>query len=270
MTTVSLGAAEPLPEDDSHLLRDDWAKSVVARAFALLDAFSAQEPFFTLGELSERANLPRSTTHRLATMLVKLGALQRRGNLGYIVGARMFDVGLLAPVRSRLLTAAEPYLHQLHETTRGTVHLASWSGERPIYLDKVSQPGELRVPSRLGAPVALHATALGKCLVAFTPDRTFADDRASLRRFTRHTVTNAHSLTRDIEVIRGTRIGRDNEESVLGITCIGSPIIDRHGECVAAISISVPTGRLRARAMEQLVLKTAQGIGRAHDQGWAA
>ena len=251
----------------AHSPADESARSVLHRAFTLLNAFTAQEPMLTLGELAERTDLPRSTTHRLATMLVKLGALQRRGNLGYTIGARMFDIGLLAPTRSRLLAAAEPYLQQLREATRATVHLAGWSGTVPICLDKISQPGDRLIQSRPGSTIPLHASALGKTLLAFSTGRQLAAPRDhSLRRFTPYTLTGIGPLTRDIESIKESRIGRDNEEALPGISCIATPIVDRHGECVATISIGMPTPRLRVRPMEQALLRAAESITRAHNQ----
>jgi IclR family acetate operon transcriptional repressor len=255
---------------EAESVGDGWARSTVGRAFALLNAFSSKSPFLTLGELSERANLPRSTTHRLAVVLVNLGALQRRGNLGYTIGSRMFDVGLLAPARSRLLAAAEPYLHDLHEVTRATVHLAGWSGQQAIYLSKVTQPGARPLPSRLGAPIALHATALGKCLLAFSPNAKIDDlEERELQRFTPYTVASLRTLRRDVDDIRSGRVARDGEQSVLGISCIAAPIEDRRGQCVAAISISVPSTRLRERAMEQAAVTAARNISRVYGQGLA-
>ena len=255
----------------THPAADESARSVLHRAFTLLNAFTAQKPMLTLGELAERADLPRSTTHRLATMLVKLGALQRRGNLGYAIGARMFDVGLLAPTRSRLLTAAEPYLQQLREVTRATVHLAGWSGNVPICLDKISQPGDHLPPSRPGSTIPLHASALGKTLLAFSTGRVFEAARDhSLRRFTPYTLTGLGPLMRDIASIKDSRIGRDNEEAAPGISCIATPILDQHGECLATISVGMPTPRLRVRAMEQSLLRAAESIARAHNQAYVA
>jgi len=250
---------------------DEWDRSVVRRAFALLDVFTVHEPFFTLGDLAARANLPRSTAHRLASMLVRLGALQRRGNLGYTIGSRIYDMGLLAPTRSRLLSASEPYLQELHEVTRGTVHLAGWSGDRAIYLNKIFGPGNAAVPSRLGGPVVTYATALGKCLLAHTPEHR-SPFEASLRlpRFTPHTKTTEEPFLRDIARTRADGLAYDSEESVPGISCIAAPILDRTGACVATISVSLPTPRLRQRATELAISRAAENVMRAHNRAPAA
>ena len=250
---------------------DEWDRSVVRRAFALLDVFTVHEPFFTLGDLAARANLPRSTAHRLASMLVRLGALQRRGNLGYTIGSRMYDMGLLAPARSRLLSASEPYLQELHEITRGTVHLAGWSEDRAIYLNKIFGPGNAALPSRLGGHVVTYATALGKCLLAHTPEhRSPFEASQRLPRFTPYTKTTEEPFLRDIERTRADGLAYDSEESVPGISCIAAPILDRTGACVAAISVSLPTPRLRQHATELAISRTTENVMRAHNRAPAA
>src|SRR3984957_1380243 len=75
------------------------ARSVLGRASALLQAFSPERPILSLGDLAACANLPKSTTHRIAATLVGCGVLQRYGSFGYCVGSWLHDNRLLAPSR---------------------------------------------------------------------------------------------------------------------------------------------------------------------------
>src|ERR1700722_8335053 len=75
------------------------ARSVLGRASALLQAFSPEHPILSLGDLAACANLPKSTTHRIAATLVGCGVLQRYGTFGYCVGSWLHDNRLLAPSR---------------------------------------------------------------------------------------------------------------------------------------------------------------------------
>jgi hypothetical protein len=70
--------------------------SVTSRALALLGAFDGGHRSLTLSQLSERAGLPLATAHRLAAELVAWGALERLPSGEYVVGRRMWDLGLLA------------------------------------------------------------------------------------------------------------------------------------------------------------------------------
>ncbi len=244
---------------------DESTRSVLARAFSLLQAFSAERSVLSLAELASYANLPKSTTHRIAATLVGCGALERHGDVGYCVGSRLHDVGLLAPSRARIRSAASPFLHELHELTRATVHLGIWSANGALYLDKVSRYRGPWLPTRPGSSFPVHSTAVGKCLLAFSAAARLDSLTRRLKRFTPRTLTQPPALIRELTAIVERGVARDNEETIPGISCVGAPIVDRLGECVAAISVCAPTSQLRAPAVEAAVARMANQIARAYD-----
>ena len=76
--------------------------SVTSRALALVGAFDEDHRKLSLSDLAERAGLPVATAHRLLGELVTWGALSRTATGEYVVGRRLWDVGLLAPVQTGL------------------------------------------------------------------------------------------------------------------------------------------------------------------------
>jgi DNA-binding IclR family transcriptional regulator len=271
LTYSSAGFSAPSvderPEKDLALADGggESSRSVLGRAFALLQAFSMERPVLSLGDLAGCANLPKSTTHRLAASLVSCGALQRYGDFGYCVGSWLHDVGMLAPSRFRLMSAAAPFLHELHERTRGTVHLAVSSPGGPLYLDKVSHHGGAAVLTRPGSHFPAHSTALGKCLLAFSDEsRNEILRQPGYRRYTQRTLVLPQQLAKDLARVRAEQLGRDQEETVPGLSCIGAPILNRNGVCIAAMSVCVPTVQLNERLMSGAVRRAALGIGRSY------
>jgi DNA-binding IclR family transcriptional regulator len=119
--------------------------SVTSRALALLGAFDAGHRRLTLSELARRAGLPLATAHRLAGELRRWGALERVGSGEYVIGRRLWDLGLLAPVQTGLREAAAPFLHDLYAATLATVHLAVRDGAEVLYLERLS--GNASVPA---------------------------------------------------------------------------------------------------------------------------
>ena len=118
--------------------------SVTSRVLALLAAYDEEHRRLTLTELAERAGLPVPTAHRLVGELVAWGALSRDAAGRYVVGRRLWDVGMLAPVQTGLRQLASPHLHDLYGATLATVHLAVRDGTEVLYLDRLR--GHTSVP----------------------------------------------------------------------------------------------------------------------------
>ena len=85
------------------------------------------------------------------------------------MGRRLWDVGLLAPVQTGLRQLASPYLHDLYGATLATVHLAVRDGTEVLYLDRLSGHASVPVVSTIGSRLPMHATGVGKVLLAHAP-----------------------------------------------------------------------------------------------------
>ena len=81
---------------------------MAARLLALLGVFDEKAPSLTLTDLAAGADLPIATAHRLVRELVEWGALVRGDDGRYVVGRRLWKLGLLAPDQSDLRDIASP------------------------------------------------------------------------------------------------------------------------------------------------------------------
>jgi len=158
--------------------------SVVARTIALLSAFDEAHPRLTLTELSRRAGLPLTTAHRLVSELTRAGALSKTTNGDHVVGQRLWQLGVLAPVQTDLTRVASPFLHDLYAGTLATVHMAVRDGWKVLYLDRLSGQRSVPVVSEIGSRLPLHATGVGKVLLAHTSEALQRKALASLERVT--------------------------------------------------------------------------------------
>ena len=104
--------------------------SVTARVLAVLAVFSAERPELNLTEISRRARLPLTTTHRIVAELAAWGALERSDEGRYRIGLRLWEVGLLAPRGLDLRELAMPFLEDVYEVTGRTCSSPSWTAPR--------------------------------------------------------------------------------------------------------------------------------------------
>lgn len=239
--------------------------SVVSRALAVLFAFDARHRLLTLTELATRAGLPVPTAHRLVGELVAGGALVRRPDGRYVVGRRLWDLGLLAPVQSGLREVAAPFLNDIHAATLATVHLAIRDGTQVLYLERLSGRASVPVVSQAGSRLPMHATGVGKVLLAHAPVDVGEQVLAALTRFTPYTVIRPALLLGQLARVRRDGYATTVEEMTLGACSVAVPVRAGGGVVVAALGIVVPTlKRDRPRLLSALQV-AAQGIGRSLD-----
>jgi len=237
--------------------------SVASRVLALLGAFDQEHRSLTLSELARRAGLPLATAHRLVGELAGWGALHRREDGEYVVGRRMWDLGLLAEVQTGLRQIASPFLHDLHAATLATVHLAVRDGCEVLYVDRVSGHVSVPVVSRVGSRLPLHATGVGKILLAYAPAEVVTSVLASLTRVTAFTVTQPGRLAEQIRRVHRDGYATTSEEMTLGACSVAVPVRAGDGDVVAALGIVVAgLGRDRDRLVSALRV-TARGISRS-------
>jgi DNA-binding IclR family transcriptional regulator len=235
--------------------------SVASRALALLGAFDGEHRRLTLSELAERAGLPLSTAHRLVGELVAWGALTRTSGGDYVVGRRVWDLGLLAPAQTGLRELASPYLHDLYGATLATVNLAVRDGTEALYLDRLRGNASVPIVNTVGSRLPLHATGVGKVLLAHAPVDVQQQVMESLTRVTPHTITQPGLLRRQLARVLRDDYATTVEEMSLGSCSVAVPI--RNGiRVVAALGLVVPSLRTERPRMVSALQVAARSIGR--------
>ncbi|GAA1780381.1 IclR family transcriptional regulator [Nocardioides hankookensis] len=235
--------------------------SVTSRALALLGAFDEHHRRLTLTELADRAGLPMPTAHRLVGELVAWGALARNAAGEYVVGRRLWDIGLLAPVQTGLREVASPYLHDLYGATLATVHLAVRDGTDVLYVDRLAGHASVPVVSSVGSRLPMHATGVGKVLLAHAPVEVQHAVLADLARITPYTITQPGLLRRQLAKVLRDGYASTTEEMSLGACSLAVPI-RRGPDVVAALGMVLPSLKDRARLVGALQV-AARGIGRS-------
>ncbi|MDT3444549.1 MULTISPECIES: IclR family transcriptional regulator [unclassified Pseudofrankia] len=234
--------------------------TVAGRIMAILGAFDDHHPRLPLSDIARRADLPLPTAHRLVGELVRHGALARTDD-DYVIGRRLWELGLLAPIASTLRETAAPFLHDIHAATRATVHLAVRDGHQVLYLERMAGRDSVPVVSSVGSVLPLHATGVGKVLLAHAPDDVRRGVLSSLPRVTPYTITQPGRLNEQLKQIRRVGYATTVEEMSLGACSVATPV-HRHGQVVAAIGVVVPTLRRDRGGVTAALHVAAQGISR--------
>jgi DNA-binding IclR family transcriptional regulator len=236
--------------------------SVTSRALALLGAFDSEHRSLTLSALARRADLPLATAHRLVAELTAWGALDRQPGGEYVVGRRLWDLGMLAPVQAGLRQAASPFLHDLYGTTLATVHLAVRDTTKVLYIDRLSGHVSVPVVSRVGSRLPMHTTGVGKVLLAYAPDDVVAEVLRKLTRVTPYTITQPARLMEQLRRVRTEGFATTGEEMSLGACSVAVPVRGADGDVAAALGIVVPDLRRERVRLVSALQVAAHGIAR--------
>jgi len=234
------------------------------RAAAILGAFDSAHRELTLAALVTRCGLPRSTTHRTADRMIRLGWLDKPHDR-YRIGNRLFEISGLAPIRHELREAVLPFLQDLYNATRTTVQLGVLDGPQVLIVEKITGHRPMPMLSQVGGTIPTHCSGLGRAMLAYSDARTIdAVIEAGITARTPRTLTTAVALRRELTAIPDRGWAVDREEGNIGVSCVAAPIFGPAGEVAAAVSVTGPTGLVRADRMGPAVRLAAAAASRAY------
>jgi DNA-binding IclR family transcriptional regulator len=153
----------------------------------------------------------------------------------------------------------------VHTAIRDTVHLAVRDGLSALYVERVSGRESVPVVSSVGSRLPLHATGVGKVLLAAAPPEVEQEVLRSLTRITRNTVVDPGRLRRELTEVRRRKYARTSEEMSPGAASLAVPVQverPRGPIVVAALGIVVPPHRRDLPRLVPVLEVAARGIGR--------
>jgi len=227
---------------------------VLLSAFRILNELS-RSGGLTLNELTLRTGIAKSTVFRILHTLNHLGYVLRDAARTYHLSHSLASLVSEVAASDALRRLALPYMLRLRDEFGETVNLGHLHVDKVVYLEVVPSEYALRLHERPGASVPVHASALGKAILAFSPPdvvESLTQNRA-LSSHTPNTITEPAAFLRELQRVRVQGYALDREETVLLATCVGAPILDAGGRAVAALSISGPSSRFQPRRDRRVI-----------------
>ncbi len=228
--------------------------TALQRGLKLLQLFSESPRGLTAKQIAIASRLPVSTVHRFLANLVTAGFLACDGDGNYHLGIACFAIGQAAVGQLDIRRLSLPYLRELNQQTRETIHLTVRHGLSAVYVEKLDSSEPLRIHSRIGAAVPLYCTAVGKVMLAYMPqeERDRILPELNVRRLTANTVGNLQELKTELYRVRKNGYACDMEEHEMHIRCIAAPIWDHTGSVQSSLSITAPVVRMPVTRLRQL------------------
>ena len=237
----------------------------IDRGLAVLSVIAGADGL-TLTDLAQRVGLAPSTAHRVLTSLEARRFVFHDEQRGlWLIGVGAFEVGTAFLRNRRLAGIGRVVMHELMERSGETVNLGIEDGGEVVFISQVESHGALRAFFRAGSRGAIHASGVGKALLAqFTETRVREIlHKRGLAKFTDHTLVAPADLSRELAEIRQRGWAIDNEERTLGMRCVATAIFNEYAEPIAGISVSGPAVRItpeRTAEFGPLVKRAAEEI----------
>lgn len=221
-------------------------------ALRVLETLAESTGDVRITELAKRTRLSKAGVFRI------LATLERRGYVGqdpmtkrYRLGMRGWQLGCAAVRDLQLNDVARPALERLVAAVHETAVLGVPVGDEIMIVDRVDAPRAVRIYSRIGDRAPLHATSLGKIILAFRDAETWQSLPARLERYTERTIVRREALVRELEAARRNGVALNVGEWSPEVSGVAACVFDRTAQPIAAVNVSVPTERAESKLLAE-------------------
>jgi len=235
--------------DGQHLIPPEGG-SALGKGVTVLSAILNAERPPSLNDLADATGLPRQTVFRVIKQLEDTQLIARAPDgEKYLVGPNLMALATDALSAYAHTLPVRTILSGLVNEIGETCNLGIFDRDGIVYIERVECAWPLRLQISVGSRVPLHATAIGKLLMAHLPSRTRKRILANvpMPRFTENTLTDPKSLETQFKQIRRQGYACNNEENTLGLIGIAVPVFDAKGRAVAGLSVHAPAARMSVK-----------------------
>lgn len=221
----------------------------LAKALKLLDALGKSGSGTSIAALSADLKIGKSTVHRLLATLREFDLVWFDAETStYALGSRILRWSDLLARQNLLIRHGLPILRRLVESCHETANLAIREGTEIIFVARFESSHRLRMSDQVGGRNPAHCTSLGKALLSTLSEEEFKAlyrGVESLKQVTPNSINSTEKLWAHLQKVREEGVAYDFEENVPGGVCLGTLVRNFTGKAVAAMSVSMPTQRLR-------------------------
>jgi DNA-binding IclR family transcriptional regulator len=240
-----------------HLTRSTPARSAAMtsslRCLQVLELM-ADPPFeVSVSDVAQQLSTPKASAHRLLGTLLRAGFVEQESvTRRYRLAGKTLWLGTGYLRNSDVYRASFLSMQELAKNTQGAVRLGVWDEDTVLVLYSAGYATTMQMFFDVGDRRPVHASAMGKAMLAFRPPsearRIFA---RSLEAWTHKTITTLSGMKPELEKIRKAGYAVSDEELIPGIRALAAPIRDEHGQVAAAVSVADTPAILKGRLEAQ-------------------
>jgi DNA-binding IclR family transcriptional regulator len=207
-------------------------------------------------ELADYLDHSKSTIHEHLATLEENRMVVRKDN-EYRLSLRFLDIAEYIREEFENYDIIQTEVEKLANETGEVAQFGIEEHGKVSYLYKSSGSEGVVTASRMGSQQPMHSTALGKVILAWSPEDQLVDilETHGLHPRTENTITDLDTLVEELNEIRKRGYAIDNEENVEGLRCVAAPVMDDTG-VFGSVSISGPASRFHDKKISELADET--------------
>ena len=181
------------------------------------------------------------------------GYLERDTKGNYSLSFKTYEIGIRAVRRVDHITFIRETLDQMAEELGVVAQFSVREHTELLCLESFDPTkSNFSVYTRVGQRSELYATSAGKAILSTYPDAEIEElwKQMNVRVFTPKTITTLDAFMQRIYEARQRGFALDDEESEMGLFCVGTPLLNANKHAIGAISLS--TNRMDGTELQRL------------------
>jgi len=245
--------AQMMSSQENNTPPKSYSVPAILRTLDIVETLT-RERTLTVSEVNKRFRIPKSSAYAILQTLKARGYVAKDNLDRYSLTLRMFSLGSGLMEGLDFRKEIYPLLKELTETAQLTGHIGVLDSGFVVYIEKAEVLGAVRLTTWVGRRMPVHATSMGKALLAHLPecevDRILA--ASDMARLTAKTITTPALFKKELARVRAMGFAISNEENERGVRGVGAPVFDYTGRPLAAVNLGASTLHIRSKDIPRL------------------
>lgn len=244
----------------------------VLRAVRILNALATGPANASLASISRRLELPRSSTLALCNSLVETGMVARNVDGTYRMGPHVLELSRSFLGQTDLHSEFERSVAELDVLPEQTVVCAVLRGPDVVYIGRRPGTYPLGVSYEIGMRLPAHCTASGLAMLSTLSEdellTRYADQEEHLVTLTARSISSREELFDRMAEVRKQGYAVDDEETAVGMMCVGAPVRGVTAGEIGAVAVSMAKAAVQEREVSgigadvlRLATRISAGLG---------
>lgn len=256
-------ATAPGHKPTATLDRRDWIAGL-EKGLSIIETFDDGNPRLTASQAGERCGMTRTAARRYLLTLTHLGYVATDGKLFWLT-PRVLRLGQSYLESARLPRIVQPFLQRVTAGTQEIAYVSVMDGDDIVYIARNGTNRAMNTGFVLGSRVPAQVTAAGMLLLALRDPQGQEAWLANheLKAYTSYTVGSKDQLRTEFARIRALGWAFSEQQLELGYRGVAVPLIDRRGDLVGGLNVTMPINAETGDQAVARVLPVLQETARA-------